>query len=144
MTTLRRFSRLLVILGLLAPGLAVAADFIVIVNPANKVAALSRADLQRLFLRNSTAWSTGDACKPVDLPKASAVRVAFSKEVLGRNMAALDQFWTHSVFSGRAVPPAERKTDRDVVEYVRENSGAIGYVSSGAGFDGVKKVAVTD
>jgi ABC-type phosphate transport system substrate-binding protein len=144
MNTLKRFSKILLVLGLLAPGLAAAADFVVIVNPANKTGSLSKGDLQRFFLRNATSWSSGDPCKPVDLPKASPVRVAFSKDVLGRNMAALDQFWTHSVFSGRAVPPSERKSEREVLEFVRENQGAIGYVSAGAALEGVKKINVTD
>lgn len=144
MTTLRKVSKLLFLLGLLSPGLAAASDFVVIVNPANKAGSLSRDEVQRFFLRNATTWSDGEACKPVDLPKASPVRAAFSKEVLGRSMAALDQFWTHSVFSGRAVPPSERKTDREVIEYVRENAGAIGYVSAGTALEGVKKIAVGD
>lgn len=136
--------RLLALVATLAPGLALAADYVVIVNPANKVAAVSRNELSRLFLRTATAWPGGEACKPVDLPKASPVRSAFSKEVLGRTMAALDQFWTQSIFSGRGVPPPERKSDREVVEFVRDTPGAVGYVSSGAGLDGVKRLTVND
>jgi ABC-type phosphate transport system substrate-binding protein len=130
--------------ALLAPALAGAAEFVVIANGANRTTSLSRGEVQRFFLRNTTSWPGGEAAKPVDLPKSSSVRVAFSKEVLGRTMSALDQFWTHSVFSGRAVPPPERKSDREVVEFVRENAGAIGYVSPGTALDGVKRIAVTD
>jgi len=139
-----KFVRLLALFAILAPGLASASDYVVIVNPANKVAAVSKSELSRFFLRTATTWPGGEGCKPVDLPKANPVRGAFSKEVLGRTMAALDQFWTQSIFSGRGVPPPERKSDREVVEFVRDNPGAVGYVSSGAGLEGVKKLTVND
>jgi ABC-type phosphate transport system substrate-binding protein len=137
-------ARLLLLLSLLAPGLAAAADFVVIVNPSVKANALTRAEVQRYFLKNTTSWPGGEAVKPVDLPKSSAVRATFSSEVLKRSIAALDQFWTHSIYSGRAVPPTERRSDRDVLEFVRETPGAIGYVSAGASLDGVKRISVGD
>jgi ABC-type phosphate transport system substrate-binding protein len=59
-------------------------------------------------------------------------------------MGAIDQYWTQSVFSGRAVPPPEKRSDADVVAFVRENPGAIGYVSQGASIDGVKRVTVKE
>ncbi len=142
--TLCRAGRLLLLLSVLAPALASAADLVVVVNPANHVTSLSRQQVQRLFLKQATVWPDGEGVKPVDLPKASPLRAAFATEFLGRSLATLDQFWTHSIYSGRAVPPTERRSERDVVEYVRENPGAIGYVSPGASLDGVKKVAVTD
>jgi hypothetical protein len=141
---LHRLLRLLAIVVVLAPGLASAADYVVIVNPGNRASSVSRNELQRLFLRTATTWSGGEGCKPVDLPKSNPVRVAFSKEVLGRTMAALDQFWTQSIFSGRGVPPPERKSDREVVEFVRDTPGAVGYVSSAVGLEGVKKLTVND
>lgn len=140
----RAVARWLLLVSLLAPALATAADYVVIVNPANKVSSLSRGEVQRLFLKNTTVWPSGEGVKPVDLPKSSPVRAAFSNEVLGRSIPSLDQFWTHSIYSGRATPPPEKKSEREVVEYVRETPGAIGYVSAGASLEGVKKVATGD
>jgi ABC-type phosphate transport system substrate-binding protein len=144
MKTTRTYARLLLVLALLAPGLAVAADFVVIVNPANKASALTRTEVQRYFLKNATVWPSGETVRPVDLQKTSPVRMSFTSEILGRSLPAIDQFWTQSIYSGRAVPPPERRSDREVVEFVRENPGAIGYVSPGAALDGVKKIAVSD
>jgi len=137
-----RTGRLLLLLTLLAPALASAADLVVIVHPANRVSSLSRAEVQRFFLKQATVWPSGEGVKPVDLPKSSPLRVAFSSEILGKSIPALDQFWTHSIYSGRAVPPTERRSERAVVEFVRDTPGAIGYVSAGASLDGVKRVSV--
>jgi hypothetical protein len=47
------------------------------------------------------------------------------------------------MFSGRAVPPPQRTTDRAVNTFVREDGLAIGYVSPGAAEPGVKVVRIT-
>ena len=138
------FTRLGLLLALLLPAAAAAADYVVVVNASNPVGTLSRTEASRLFLRSSTQWASGEHVKPVDLAKSSPIRAAFTKEILGRSMGAIDQYWTQSVFSGRAVPPPEKHSDAEVLAYVREHPGAIGYVAAGANTDGVKRVRVGD
>jgi ABC-type phosphate transport system substrate-binding protein len=144
MHCMRKFTRLGLLIAALLPATAVAADYVVVVHPSNPVSSLTRTDASRLFLRSSTIWANGEHVKPVDLGKSSPVRAAFTKEILGRSMGAIDQYWTQSVFSGRAVPPPEKRTDAEVVAYVHENPGAIGYVTAGASTEGVKRVAIGD
>jgi ABC-type phosphate transport system substrate-binding protein len=131
-------------LALLLPAAVAAADFVVVVNSAVPVSSLSRSEASRLFLRSSTQWPNGEHVKPVDLAKGSPVRAAFTKEILGRSPGAIEQYWTQAVFSGRAVPPPEKRTDNEILSYVRETPGAIGYVSAGAATEGVKRVAITN
>jgi len=138
------FIRAGMLLALLLPAAAAASDYVVVVHPSNPVATLSRTETSRLFLRSSTQWASGEHVKPVDLGKSSPIRAAFTKEVLRRSMGAIDQYWTQSVFSGRAVPPPEKRSDAEVLAYVRENPGAIGYVAAGVSTDGVKRVRVGD
>jgi len=140
----RSFTLLGLLLATLLPVAAAAAEFIVVVNSSNAVGSLSRSEASRLFLRSTTQWKNGDSVKPVDQTKSSPVRAAFTKEILGRSMGAIDQYWTQSVFSGRAVPPPEKRSDAEVLAYVRENPGAIGYVSPGASTEGVRRVTVGD
>jgi ABC-type phosphate transport system substrate-binding protein len=132
------------LLAILLPATAAAADYVVVVNPSIQITSLSRAQVGRLFLRSSTQWPGGEHVKPVDLAKGSPVRGAFTKEILGRSLGAIEQYWTQAVFSGRAVPPPEKRTDAEVLAYVRETPGAIGYVSSGANTDGVRRVTITN
>ena len=138
------YIRLGLLLATLLPAAVAAADFVVVVHPSNPVSSLTRTDPSRLFLRSSTLWSNGEHVKPVDLGKSSPIRAAFTKEILGRSMGAIDQYWTQSVFSGRAVPPPEKRSAAEVVAYVRENPGAIGYVTAGASTEGVRRVSVSD
>jgi ABC-type phosphate transport system substrate-binding protein len=141
MSRIRSFA-LLGLVAVLLPAASAAGDYVVVVNASNSTSTLARADAARLFLRSKTQWPSGEHVKPVDLAKGSPVRTAFTKEVLGRSIGAIEQYWTQSVFSGRAVPPPEKRSDAEVVAYVRETPGAIGYVSAGANTEGVRRVQI--
>ena len=48
------------------------------------------------------------------------------------------------MFAGRAVPPAERASDAEVLAYVRATPGAAGYVSADVVLDsGVRRLTVS-
>jgi PBP superfamily domain len=97
-------------------------SFVVIVNRANGVAAVSRAFLSDAFLKKATHWDGGERIEPVDLRPDSFVRRAFSSSVLRRPVGA----------SGGDLPPPELDSDDAVVRYVARYPGAIGYVSVSA------------
>lgn len=121
---------------------AQAAEFKVIVNRSVNTESLSRQQVSDLFLRKTAKWPDGAAVAPVDQPDASPVREAFSKDVHGKPTAAVKSYWNKQIFSGRDLPPLEKKTDAEVVAYVRATPGAVGYVSDNAAADGVRVVTV--
>lgn len=126
------------------PAAALASEFVVVVHPSVPATAISRGEASRMFMRLQSEWPGGGHVRPVDQSKTSAVRDAFSRDVLGKSLAAVEDYWTKAIFSGRAVPPVEKRSDADVVAYVRETPGAIGYVSSSAPAEGVKRLALKD
>jgi len=127
------------------PVRAQADGYMVLVNAGNPVTTLSRAEVSKLFLRRTPKWPAGQAVEPVDLADGSRLREVFSKQVHGRPAVAIRAFWQQEVFSGRGVPPVEKSDDAQVVELVRANPNAIGYVSPAAdlGRGGVKVLQVT-
>ncbi len=128
---------------LLAPaGLAVE-GFKVIVNGSNGLSSVTRNQLSRYFLKKTTAWSNGQQVVPVQ-PSDERVRSAFSRDVHGKSLQALTSYWNQVVFSGRDVPPLEKRSEEAVVDFVRANPGAIGFVSPETATAGVKVVAVKD
>jgi ABC-type phosphate transport system substrate-binding protein len=117
--------------------------FKVIVNASNPLVSLTTDELSQLFLKRATQWRAGGSVVPVDLPVAADVRDLFSRKVHGRPAVAIDSFWTKQIFSGAAVPPLTLPSEREVVAYVRQNAGAIAYVSADAGVgEGVKVLDV--
>ena len=119
-----------------------AQEFAVIVNPGNGASEMSAADVAKLFLKRDVKFADGRAAQPVDQPKTSAVRAAFSKGVLEKPVTAIESYWSQQVFAGREVPPAVKPNDDAVIAFVRDNPGAIGYVSVNSNLAGVKRVAL--
>jgi ABC-type phosphate transport system substrate-binding protein len=116
----------------------------VIVNPANQATSLTREEVSKLFLRKQTTWHSGLAVEPVDQVPASPIREKFVQWAHHRSASALAYYWQQQVFSGRGSPPPEKANDAEVIQYVAQNPGAIGYVSAGAKPGGVKTLTVTE
>jgi TonB family protein len=108
-----------------------AQGFQVVVHESNSADRISAGDLARIYLREQTTWSNGSAVVPVDLPESSA-RERFSNVVLGKSTSQIKAHWQREVFAGRAVPPAEEHSEREVLAFVAANPGSVGYVSEGA------------
>jgi ABC-type phosphate transport system substrate-binding protein len=117
---------------------APAPAFHVIVNPANPATSVDRAFVAQAFLKKVRRWPDGQTILPVDLTRDSAVRRQWSLDLLGRSVEAVKNYWQQLIFAGRDLPPPELPSDTDVVTYVLQNPGAIGFVSGGAPLRGAK------
>lgn len=104
--------------------------FHVIVHPSNPAAALTRQQLAKLFLKKATVWDNGTPAIPVDLKSSSAVRQFFSKLILDKSVQNVKMYWQQLIFSGKEVPPVEKSSDYDVVKFVENTPGSVGYISS--------------
>lgn len=116
--------------------------FKVIVNSRSDVSSLSKREVSRLFLKKVKMWDNDLKVIPVDLPSNEEAREMFSREIHGKSVSAIEAYWQQRVFSGRDVPPPEKRSDASVIDFVRENPGAIGYVSENANVRGVKVIEV--
>ncbi|MBI2838256.1 MAG: substrate-binding domain-containing protein [Acidobacteria bacterium] len=118
--------------------------FKVIVNAANPVASLSKDKVSKLFLKKVTKWENGHTVMPVDLIPSSPARGAFSKAVHGKDLHEIEAYWQELIFSGREVPPPVKAYESYVVEYVKTNPDAIGYVSMAIAVSEVKVVKLDE
>jgi ABC-type phosphate transport system substrate-binding protein len=135
--------RFLLISMIVAAGAAPAAyPFLVVVNEANPIVSLSPDELSDLFLKKSSRWSDGSLVLPVDQGEDSHIRESFNREVHRKSAAAVRAYWQQRIFSGRDVPPPEKRGDAEVIAFVRNNPAAIGYVSAAASTSGIRVLAV--
>ena len=138
---LRALLLLLLLAGVSASG---EHPFRVVVHPSNNVTSLTRAELSALYMKRTRSWPDGREIVPIDRQSTSRVRERFSRTVHGKSVAYVTRYWQRLIFSGRAVPPRELRSDAAVLDFVRGNAEAIGYVDSGTAVgDGVKVIAVT-
>jgi len=118
------------------------AAYQMIVNPTNHEGAIERTFVAQAFLKKVRSWPNGDAIQPVDLIQASAVRHSWSRDLLGRPVEAVKNYWEQMIFSGRDLPPPEMASDEDVVSYVLKRPGSIGYVAAGTNLRGARVLGV--
>ena len=113
-------------------------------NPATAVTQTSRLKVGEMFLKKTTRWPDGHVVMPVEPSGKSPVRQRFTLEIYGKQVIAISAYWQQMIFSGKGIPPPERSADADIVAYVRDTPGAIGYVWAGADTSGVRILVIAD
>jgi ABC-type phosphate transport system substrate-binding protein len=139
---MKRAFTALALLVAFAPAATPGERYRIVVNEKNPAASLTRSEVARMFMKKITEWPDGADVAPVDQERTSATRDSFSREIHQKDADAISAYWQTLVYSGRETPPPVRKSDAEVVDFVRSNPGAIGYVSASAATDGVKVVSV--
>ena len=104
--------------------------FKIIVNKDNPVESITLDELKRIFLKKQTKWENGDKIYPVDLNESSKTREYFTENIHGKRISSIKAYWQKQIFTGRGVPPPEKSSEKEVLEYVEKNEGAIGYIRS--------------
>lgn len=104
---------------------------------------VDRADLRAVFTLRKRQWRSGSAIKVYVLPDQHPVHERFVKEDLHLFPYQLRQLWNRLVFSGTGVAPQELEDEAMVLEQVRNNPNAIGYVDIEVLPEGVKAVPVS-
>jgi ABC-type phosphate transport system substrate-binding protein len=120
------------------------AAFKVVVNEGNITSTVNRHDLSAIFLKKKFKWADGATIEPIDQPSGSDIRENFSTLIHHRNSQAVTTFWRQQIFSGRNVPPPVKKSDAEVIQFVKANPRAIGYVSMSALTAGVKVLSTEE
>ena len=108
----------------------------VIVHKDNPADSISKKDLSLLLLKKKKRWANRLRADPIDLESTSTVRNAFTKDVHGRSVSSIKNYWQRQIFSGREVPPPEVASDAEVIAHVSSHPGGIGYVSASATLTG--------
>lgn len=111
------------------PCLNAGADIAVIINPQNKLAELSNQDLKKIFLGRMLLFpNSSREIHPVDLPVENPVFQHFYRQVVELEGVDLKRYRAYYLFSGRGRLPAVADSPMAVIETVRQDEGAIGYI----------------
>jgi ABC-type phosphate transport system substrate-binding protein len=131
--------KLIGLLILLSP--ATFADVAVIVHLKN-AQAFDKSSISRLFLGKDKTFANKETAFLIALPESSATTLEFNSKVLDKSAKQLKSHWSRLVFTGKGVPPNEMASDADVINEIKRNANAIGYVDAAAVTKDVKVVAV--
>lgn len=125
MGTLHRFF----FTALILPALAWA-DIAVIVNKNNQVRQMTQQQVSDLYLGRSHIFPNGDYALVFDLPRDANLRERFFSKIANMTQQQLNSYWSRLMFTGQVQPPQAMPDERTMLELVRRNPGAMGYVSA--------------
>jgi len=131
--------RLLLILCLTLP-LPLVADIAVIVNAGNPVKSMSAEEVAALYLARTRTFPSGEYALVFDHPRDHQLRQRFFKAVASMGISQVNTYWSRLMFSGQEIPPQSLPNEQAVIDVVRRNPGAIGYVGFVPRDPGVKTV----
>lgn len=116
------------------------AEIVLIVHPSNTVEQLSQREIVDLYMGRTQHFAGGSLVLRLDLPPDSPARKEFYQTLVNRSVAQVNAYWARLLFTGRASPPQVVDDSAAVLEAVRSNANAIGYLDSAEVDDTVKVV----
>ncbi len=117
-----------------AAALPASAEIVVIVNKDNPASRMFSEQASQFFLGKSAMFT------PVDQAEGSKIRADFYQKVADKDPAQVKAIWSKLVFTGKATPPKEYKSNAEVKKAVADDPKAIGYIDKSAVDDSVKVI----
>lgn len=119
------------------------ADVVMICHPAVSTDTLSRTDVKKIFLGKKLLWDDDREIRFVVMKK-SPVHKEFVKTYTQKSASQFRRYWKKLIFTGKGSAPTAFDTEAEVIAYVSETEGAIGYVSSEIRPENVKILRISD
>jgi len=123
---------------------SVKAEFVVVINESVDVEHISPQKLAHIYALQVKNWDNGQAIKAYTFPSNHADYKTFALRTLRIQPHQLNRRWTRMLFTGTGNPPIKVADDSEMLDVVRNHSGAIGYVKKHSKLDlsGVKVLQV--
>lgn len=135
---LRHIIKLLVFAHILTSS-AAWAGIVVIVNPSVIETTVTPQDLKLIYLGKKIKWQGGQKIRPVRLLKGDA-HAEFIEKYVGKTPASYIEYWRQAFITGSGIPPKVMLSEKQVILWVANNEGAIGYISDDVELFGRVKV----
>ena len=117
------------------------AEVLIITNKSVGEKALSSKDIKNIFLGNTQKWQDLTTIYFVILDDDN-IHPDFLKSYINKTPSQFKAYWRNRVFSGKGEFPKELKTSSEIVDYVANTKGAIGYINSNSPATNVNTISV--
>jgi len=105
------------------------ADYYIVVQIGNSQPALTQKQAIDLFMGRSRAFANGEFALIFDLPRDNPTRAAFYRALTGMSLAQVNSYWSRLMFSGQSMPPQALPDDATMIEIVKRNPNAVGWLA---------------
>jgi len=115
------------------------AEVSVIVNTANSNN-IDKSLIKKIFLGKSKTFPDGNKIIIYTLKDANADAVDFRQKALKKSNSQYKSYWAKLAFTGKGTPPKEA-SDSEMINAIKNNPNAIGFINSGKVTADVKVIA---
>lgn len=105
------------------------ADFYLVVNANNPQHTLSKKEAVNLFMGRNRAFTNGEFAVIFDLSWNNPKRIAFYETLTGLSSAQVNSYWSRLMFSGQSMPPHPLPDEESMINIVKRNPSALGWLS---------------
>jgi len=130
----------LVLLSVFVVATVAQAEIVVIANEAVPIDSLNQNEMKDIFLGKTAKWSDKSRVRFAVL--TGETHQDFLRAYIKRTPSQYRTYWKKMVFTGKAAKPKSFKSEADLVKYVSQTDGAIGYISGKTDANGAKVLAV--
>ncbi|MBU2878069.1 MULTISPECIES: hypothetical protein [Alteromonadaceae] len=102
---------------------ASAEAIIVVANTADKSIQLNRQQIRNLFMGGAIPYDL----HAIALSPDNETRLIFNTKVIGLTESRIQSFWAQMRFTGRKKEPKEVGSEAELLEYLKNNEGSLGY-----------------
>ena len=120
---------------------ASASEVQIICNKDVPDSSLSKSALRNTFLGKKTEWGDGQKITFVAL-KGGDAHKTFCKNYIKKSSAQFLSYWKKMMFTGKGQMPKFFKDEQEMLNFVANNEGAVGYISASVKSDQVKAMAI--
>ncbi|MBF0228396.1 MAG: hypothetical protein HQK63_02195 [Desulfamplus sp.] len=115
-------------------------EIVVVVNLNNPVNSLTPKEVSDLFLSRRRTFPSGEAVILIEQERNSFLREKFFYLINKMTVRRVNAYWARLQFSGEVQPPEYLPNSQAVLEVIRKNTNAIGYVDFANVDDSVRVV----
>ena len=116
------------------------ADVVVIANKNVSETSMTKDKVKNIFLGKIVKWQDSSRIHFVTLK--GDVHKSFLKEYIGRSTNQYKTYWKKVLFTGKGSMPKTFSTEQEIIQYVANTEGAVGYINKNTASENVATISV--
>lgn len=104
-------------------------DGLVLIGNKTGLDEMNWKQVKSVFKGERLFWSDGIPVNVVLPGNSLSYSSDVASKIYGTNTAGMQKFWLSLVFQGRGKPPVFLNSEEEIIRYVSQNQGAIGFVT---------------
>ncbi|MFA6008556.1 MAG: hypothetical protein WC799_01135 [Desulfobacteraceae bacterium] len=125
---------------LMLTAIAAQAELMVIANKSVTQSTLTSQDIKDIFLGNKQYWNDKSKISVAALSEGDTAK-SFFKTYLGMSPKKYGSMWDEKLYTGGKLSPRLFKNPKQLIDFITQTSGAIGFIDSSSP---AKEVIVVD